>query len=66
MERLYSVKELANIFGVSQKAAYKYIHRMPHTYEPLRVSESALQHYLDSHTVYPESKRWKSKPIPYR
>lgn len=42
MERLLSVKDIAERYGVSRKTAESYIHRMVHMEQPLRVTMRAL------------------------
>ena len=67
MEKLYTPQEIAAMFGVSMNTAYRYIQKMEHYSQPcLRVKESVLREYMDANTVYPEGKRWESKPLQYR
>lgn len=64
LDRLMSVKEIAERYGKSEKTAMRYMRQMEHMEKPLRVTESAVAAWEISKTYEPQ--RAKTGPVPVR
>ena len=56
IKRMYTPDDVAEILQVKRRTAYTYIQEMEHTENPLRVTEEALQAFIDGRTVAPREK----------
>lgn len=61
LDRLLSVKDIAERYGRSEKTAARYMRQMEHMEKPLRVTESALAAWEIGKTYEPQRKA-KEKP----
>ena len=53
MKALLTVDDVAAVLQVSRRSAYTYMEQMPHMDQPRRVTERALQEWIDSKMVCP-------------
>ena len=58
MKALLTVDDVAAILKVSRRTAYGYMMQMPHMERPRRVTEGALEGWINGRTVYGEKKRY--------
>ena len=56
MTKLLTPADVAGILQVSKRSAYDYMGQMVHLQNPLRVTEQALQDWINKHAVDPEAK----------
>lgn len=56
MRNMLTADDVAAVMRVSRRTAYTYMRQMPHTESPLRVTEEALQAFIDGRTVAPREK----------
>ena len=55
MERLLTPADIAARYTVTERTARRYMARMPHQTEPLRVSEADLARWEMNRTIDPEA-----------
>jgi len=54
LQVLYSPKQVAERYGVSEKTATRYMRKMDHQEKPLRVTERALEAWENGRTYEPQ------------
>ena len=55
MEKLYSVKDICDLFQCKAVTARKYMRNMEHMENPLMVTERAVKAWIERKTLPPES-----------
>lgn len=62
MDRLYNVSDVCDLFRFKdRRTARKLMREMPHTEQPLLVSERAIKEWLQRHTLPPENEIRKGR-----